>query len=395
MDNKDFFCGVAAGVLSAAVVVTGGYLGYQQLLSTDRGVLSDPGHVQKLEYLEQLIDEQYLEEKDEDELAEGIYTGLLYGLGDPYSRYYTAEEYAQENTVTEGAYVGIGVLMQKNREGGVQIVECYEGGPGEIAGLEAGDIISAIDSEDITDKELSDVVEMIRNSSEESVVLTVHREDMDEALEITVPIKDVVLPSVFHEMLDEKVGYLRISEFTGVTPEQYRTAFAELKEQGMEKLVIDLRNNPGGLLNAVCDVLEEILPEGLIVYTEDKYGNRDERSCEGSSPLEMPLAVLVNEGSASASEIFAGAVQDYGIGTIVGVTTYGKGVVQAITPLEDGSAVKMTVSRYYTPKGNSIHEVGIKPDVEVKLDASLLNKEEISYEEDNQLQEALDVLDQS
>lgn len=395
MDNKDFFCGVAAGVLGAAVVVAGGYLGYQQLLSPDRGVLSDPGHVQKLEYLEQLIDEQYLEEKDEDELAEGIYTGLLYGLGDPYSRYYTAEEYAQENTVTEGAYVGIGVLMQKNREGGVQIVECYEGGPGEIAGLEAGDIISAIDSEDITDKELSDVVEMIRNSSEESVVLTVHREDMDEALEITVPIKDVVLPSVFHEMLDEKVGYLRISEFTGVTPEQYRTAFAELKEQGMEKLVIDLRNNPGGLLNAVCDVLEEILPEGLIVYTEDKYGNRDERSCEGSSPLEMPLAVLVNEGSASASEIFAGAVQDYGIGTIVGVTTYGKGVVQAITPLEDGSAVKMTVSRYYTPKGNSIHEVGIKPDVEVKLDASLLNKEEISHEEDNQLQEALDVLDQS
>ena len=160
----------------------------------------------------------------------------------------------------------------------------------------------------------------------------------------------------------------------------------------MEKLVVDLRNNPGGLLNSVCDILNEILPEGLIVYTEDKYGNRSEETCDGKHPIDIPLAVLVNELSASASEIFAGAVQDYGIGTIVGTTTYGKGIVQSISALTDGSAVKLTVSNYFTPKGNSIHKVGIKPDVEIKLDANLLNKDEITHEEDNQLQAALEVL---
>ncbi len=393
MENREFIKGVAAGILCTAIVVAGGYMGYTRGYSSGRSVLSDRAHVQKLEYLEQLIDEEYLEEKDEDELAEGLYAGLLYGLGDPYSRYYTAEEYEQETTSTEGSYVGIGVLMQENQEGGVRIVECYEGGPGELAGLQAGDIISALDGIDITEAELTEVVDKIKNSGNDSVVLTIHREDVEEALEITVPIKDVVLPSVFHEMLNQEIGYIRISEFTGVTCEQYQEAFAELNEQGMKKMVVDLRDNPGGLLTSVCDVLSELLPEGLIVYTEDKYGNREEKTSEGKHPLEMPLAVLVNEGSASASEIFAGAVQDYGIGTIVGMNTYGKGIVQAITPLVDGSAVKLTVSRYYTPNGNSIHEVGIRPDVEVKLDANLLNKEEITHEEDNQLQEALKVLE--
>lgn len=157
--------------------------------------------------------------------------------------------------------------------------------------------------------------------------------------------------------------------------------------------MVDLRGNPGGLLTSVCAILNSILPEGLIVYTEDKYGNRSEERSEGKTPLDMPFAVLVNENSASASEIFAGAVQDYGIGTIVGTVTYGKGVVQELRPLSDGSAVKLTVSDYYTPKGNSINEVGIKPDVEVKLDPELLNQEEITHQEDNQLQEALKVLE--
>lgn len=394
MENGEYIKGIVTGVLGAAVIAAGGYLGFQWGYHAEGDtVLADPVHVQKLEYLEELINSSYLEEKDEEALAEGIYAGLVYGLGDPYSRYYTAEQYQQETSSTEGSYVGIGVLMQENQDGGVKIVECYEGGPGELAGLQAEDILSAVDGKDITELELSEVVALIKEKKDEEVVLTVHREGVEEALKISVPIRDVVLPSVFHEMLDQNVGYLRISEFTGVTPEQYREAFTDLQEQGMEKLVVDLRNNPGGLLTSVCDVLNEILPEGLIVYTEDKYGNREEKTSEGAHPLEIPLAVLVNEGSASASEIFAGAVQDYEIGTIVGVRTYGKGVVQAITSLEDGSAVKLTVSRYYTPKGNSIHEVGIQPDIEVKLDTDLLNKEDISHEEDNQLQEALKVLE--
>lgn len=390
MKYKEYIRGVITGVLAAAAVAAGACFGYTRLAG---GVLSDSQHVQKLRFLEALIDQEYLGEKDEDDLAEGLYKGLIYGLGDVYSCYYTKEEYEQENSSTEGSYVGIGVTIQKNPEGGVKIAECYEDGPGDQAGLKEGDVISAVDGTDITEMEASQVVEMIKNAEDKEVELTVHRQDQEEPLEISVKVQDVELTSVFGEMLDGKTGYIRISQFTAVTPDQYEETFAELENQGMERLVIDLRNNPGGLLTSVCEVLNDILPEGLIVYTEDKYGNRQEEYSEGKTPLEMPLAVLVNESSASASEIFAGAVKDYGIGTIVGTTTYGKGVVQAVHQLEDGSAVKLTVSNYYTPKGNSINEVGIQPDVEVKLDTELLNKEEISHEEDNQLQEALKILE--
>lgn len=393
MENKEFIKGLAVGVLSAAVIALGGYLGYLRADSAHSTVLSDRTHVEKLGYLESLIDTYYLEEKDEDDLAEGLYAGLIAGLGDPYSRYYTAEQYENENTSTEGVYVGIGIIMEKNREGGVRIVQCYEGGPGEKAGLKADDIISAVNGADITDTDASEVVDMIKVREGESVTLTVHREGEEEPLDINVLVTDVELHSVFHEMLDERTGYIRITEFKGVTYEQYKAAFADLEDKGMERLVVDLRNNPGGLLDSVCGILNEILPEGLIVYTEDKYGNRDEKECDGEHPLNMPLAVLVNEGSASASEIFAGAVQDYEAGTIVGTTTYGKGVVQSIRQLDDGSAVKLTVSNYYTPKGNNINKVGITPDMEVKLDPELLNKDEITHEEDNQLQAAIKSLD--
>ena len=390
MKHKEYIRGVITGVLAAAAVAAGACFGYTRLAG---GVLSDSQHVQKLRFLEALIDQEYLGEKDEDSLAEGLYKGLIYGLGDVYSCYYTKEEYEQENSSTEGSYVGIGVTIQKNPEGGVKIAECYEDGPGDQAGLKEGDVISAVDGTDITEMEASQVVEMIKNAEDKEVELTVHRQDQEEPLEISVKVQDVELTSVFGEMLDGKTGYIRILQFTAVTPDQYEETFAELENQGMERLVIDLRNNPGGLLTSVCEVLNDILPEGLIVYTEDKYGNRQEEYSEGKNPLEMPLAVLVNEGSASASEIFAGSVKDYGAGTIVGTTTYGKGVVQAVHQLEDGSAVKLTVSNYYTPKGNSINEVGIQPDVEVKLDTDLLNKEEISPEEDNQLQEAVKILE--
>ena len=389
MKNKEFWKGTVAGALVVVCVTAGAYAGSG--LATKNTVLGDSKCRSKLTYLENLIDEYYLGDKDEEKLQEGLYVGLLYGLDDPYSRYYTAEEYESENTSNEGTYVGIGILMEKNTEGGVKIVKCYEGGPGEEAGLKAGDIISAIDGEDITNKEVSEVADIVRNSDKDSVVLTIHREDVEDAMEITVQITDVELPSVFHEMLDSNIGYIRITEFKGVTSDQYQEAFDDLEKQGMEKLIVDLRDNPGGLLNSVCDILRKILPEGLIVYTEDKDGNREEETCDGKNELQIPLAVLVNENSASASEIFAGAVQDYGIGTIVGTTTYGKGVVQSIRQLSDGSAIKLTIANYYTPKGNNINKIGIKPDIEVSLDTSLLNKdkEEITHDEDNQLQEAI------
>ena len=389
MKHKEYAAGVLTGVLVVALAVGGVKFVQQRQYN---GVLSDSSHVQKIEYLEKMIDQEYLGEVDNAEMAEGIYAGLVYGLGDVYSRYYTADEYAQETASTDGAYAGIGVSIQKNKNGGVQIAECYEGGPGAEAGLQTGDVITAINDTDVTDMELSDVVSLIRENKDKTIVLTVFRENEEKSREISVDVTDVELPSVFGEMLDKKTGYIQITQFTGVTPQQYKDMFAELKDKGMERLVIDLRDNPGGLLTSVCDILREILPEGLIVYTEDKYGNREEENCDGKHQLDMPLAVLVNENSASASEIFAGAVQDHEVGTIVGTTTYGKGVVQELRQLSDGSAVKLTVSNYYTPNGNSINKVGIKPDVEVKLASELLNKDEITHEEDNQLQKALDVI---
>ena len=390
MKHKEYAAGVLTGVLVVALAAGGVKFVQQRQYN---GVLSDTSHVQKIEYLEKMIDQEYLGEVDNAEMAEGIYAGLVYGLGDVYSRYYTADEYAQETASTDGAYAGIGVSIQKNKNGGVQIAECYEGGPGAEAGLQTGDVITAINDTDVTDMELSDVVSLIRENKDNTIVLTVFRENEEKSREISVDVTDVELPSVFGEMLDKKTGYIQITQFTGVTPQQYKDMFAELKDKGMERLVIDLRDNPGGLLTSVCDILREILPEGLIVYTEDKYGNREEENCDGKHQLDMPLAVLVNENSASASEIFAGAVQDHEVGTIVGTTTYGKGVVQELRQLSDGSAVKLTVSNYYTPNGNSINKVGIKPDVEVKLASELLNKDEITHEEDNQLQKALNVIE--
>lgn len=388
MKHGTYVKGVVTGVV--LTVLAGGGIKAVQYCRSDE-ILSDLAFTQKIKYLENMIDEEYLGEISTDKLEEGVYAGLIYGLGDVYSRYYTKDEYEQESVTTEGSYVGIGVAMQKYTAGGIQIVECYKGSTAEEAGVKVDDVITAINGEDITDTELQDVVSMIKDNEDKDVVLTVQRKGEDTQ-EITVKVSNVELPSVFGEMLDENTGYIQITEFKGVTVEQYEEVFADLKEQGMERLVVDLRDNPGGLLNVVCDILRDVLPEGLIVYTEDKNGNRSEETCDGKNPLDMPLAVLVNGNSASASEIFAGAVKDYGIGTIVGTTTYGKGVVQSIRQLSDGSAVKLTIANYYTPKGNSINKTGIRPDVEVELSPELLNQEEITHEEDNQLQAALNSL---
>ena len=387
MNNNEFKKGIAVGVAVTLVVTGTGFAGYQKIMFPKGSALSDTKTVQKLNYLESLINEEYLEEKEEDSLREGLYAGIMSGLNDPYSTYYTAEQYKELNTSNEGSYVGIGAVLQNDKDGGAKIVQLYEGGSGEQAGLKKGDVLKAIDGEDVTEKETSDIASMIRESDKDSVTLTIQRNE--ETKEIKVEICDVEIQTVSHEMLDDETGYIRISEFSEVTSNQYKKAFEDLQDKGMKKLVVDLRDNPGGLLTAVCDVLRQILPEGLIVYTEDKNGKKEEEKCDGKSELAMPLAVLVNGGSASASEIFAGAVKDYGIGTIVGTTTYGKGVVQTIQPLSDGSAVKITIAKYFTPKGNDINKKGIAPDVEAEVSEDSTDWTELTHEEDTQLQAAL------
>ena len=314
-------------------------------------------------------------------------------LGDPYSAYYTSEEYEELNAETTGSYQGIGVVMQQDADTGeVKVLRCYEGGPGAEAGLLPEDVLIQVNGENVAGMELSEVVDLVKSSEGGTASLIISREGESDYLEINVPLEEVNIPVVEYEMLEDNIGYISIYEFTGQAVSQYEEAFEELQSQGMKRMIIDVRNNPGGLLTSVCDLLEDMLPEGLMVYTEDKDGKRQEYTCDGENELEMPLVVLVNGNSASASEIFAGAIQDYGTGTIVGTTTFGKGVVQSLIPFTDGSAIKTTTAKYYTPSGRCIHGTGIEPDVEVELTEGLEQKSELTYEEDNQLQTAVETV---
>ena len=257
-----------------------------------------------------------------------------------------------------------------------------EDSPADQAGIQEGDQLVSVDGISTEGRTTSEVIDMIGGSADGQVELEILRDG--SALDLQLEMATVEMQSVEGRMLEDQVGYIQITRFTGVTSEQFQETYQNLREQGMKKLVIDLRENPGGLVNAVCDTLRQILPEGLIVYTEDKNGNRSEEWCEGETPIDMPLAVLVNGESASASEIFAGAVKDYEIGTLVGTTTFGKGIVQDLFTLSDGSVLRLTVSRYYTPNGNNIHGTGITPDIVVE------QPEDGST--DAQLEKALEVL---
>lgn len=384
-DRGRFFKGFVLGLLLMALISAGGFYVYTTMGQTrSKDALVGKESLDKIGYLGDLIDTYYLNDVKVEDMREGMYAGLVAGLGDPYSRYYTTEEYGALNEETQGHYEGIGVVMQQGEDGLVTLVRCYEGAPGERAGLKAGDVIYKVNDQEVLDMDLSTVAKKIKDPKVDPVHLTIIREGEQDHLELDITKEEVKVPVVSHEMLEGHVGYIAIYEFTNVTLEQYKEAREDLEAQGMEKLVIDLRDNPGGLLTSVCDILETILPKGLIVYTEDKYGERQEELCDGKTPIDIPLAVLVNENSASASEIFAGAVKDHQVGTIVGTTTYGKGVVQTIKDLGDGSALKLTISNYYTPSGVNINGVGIEPDEKVGLDGE--------SKEDDQLKKALEVL---
>lgn len=379
---------VAAGIAVCMIVP-----GARNAMSPYETVL-DQDTENKIEELSAYIQGAYYEEVATEELQEGLYRGLYDNL-DEYSRYYTAEEYEElyENTLS-GTYCGIGALLQQDMDTmTVTAAHVYEGSPAQEAGLQDGDIISTVDGYDAFSMELSELVNYIKGEENTTVHVTVYREG--EQLEFDIVRRTLDLPVVSSEMLTEDTGYLDITEFTESGVDQFREALDSLQEQGMESLIIDLRDNPGGVLESVCAMLDEVLPEGLLVYTEDRYGNRKEYEAEDDEYLDLPMVVLVNENSASASEIFAGAVQDGEAGTILGTTTYGKGVVQSIRRLEDGSAFKLTTHRYFTPGGTCIQDIGITPDVE--LEYQFLGGEEDAYDVslDNQIQEALGILKES
>lgn len=339
----------------------------------------------KMHSLEDLIHAHYyLGEGEKEVLEEGVFDGMMNALGDEYSVYYTPEELKEQLADNEGVFFGIGAYISIDKESGLPFISgVIEGTPAEGAGLRADDIIYQVDGVDTYGMTLNEVVSHVRGDEGTTVVLNIIRGN--ENFDVDVVRGKVTSKTVNGEMLENDIGYIQIVEFADVTVDQFTEEYAVLKEKGAKALILDLRGNPGGLLTSAVEICRRILPEGLIVYTEDKEGNRDEHTCDGTREIQIPLVVLVNGGSASAAEIVTGAIKDHGVGTIMGTTTYGKGIVQKIYSLSDGSAIKLTISAYYTPNGTNIHETGIEPDIEVLFDAEAYYSEESV---DNQLEAA-------
>lgn len=335
----------------------------------DTSTIVDQETITKISAIEKVIREYYYQDVDANDLENGVYDGMMSSIGDKYSDYYSPEELEEVRQDNAGLYGGIGAYVSTDSATDLVVISrVMPGTPAEEYGLQDGDIFYKVDGVDVTQMTSSEVVKLIRGPEHTFVKLTMVRDGEQDYLEFDVERRIIESPTVNYEMLDNNIAYIQITEFDDVTADQFTEALAVMRGQGMEALLLDLRANPGGNLNTCCDIASQLLPEGLIVYTEDKYGNRDEYTCNGEREFDKPLVVLVNGYSASASEILTGAIKDYGIGTVMGKTTFGKGIVQRILQLNDGSAVKLTVSRYFTPKGNYIHGVGIEPDIEVELD---------------------------
>ena len=419
-DNKKFFLGIFVGIVVMVFLIAGLFelalesRTVRMLLfdivkemstisseeeaertDTTSGAAIDWSKVsEKEEAIYNTIDDYYLNEIDNDKIQNGIFKGMVDSLGDPYTVYYNPEEYKQFTSSSSGTYSGIGVAVSQNvTTGAITIVKTFKNGSGEKEGMKAGDVIYKVEGKKIEGLELSKVVSMIKGEEGTFVKVTVLRDGKE--IEFNLERKKLEIDTVSHRMEEKdgkKIGYISVSEFDEVTASQFKSAISELSKEGMEGLVIDLRDNPGGLLDVTCEMLDRMIKKGLLVYTVDKNGNRVDENATDSDSFDKPVAILVNGNSASASEVFSGAMKDYDAATLVGTRTFGKGIVQSIVPFGDGTAMKVTVSKYYTPNGVNIHGTGIEPDVVVELSKDATKNGKYDRKYDNQLTKALDVV---
>ena len=420
-DNKKFFLGVFIGMIVMVLLAVGLVdLAFQNrnvrmllfdtvkkmsTISSEETGAEKSGKVSgaaidwnkvtdKEEEIYNTIDEYYLNGIDNDKMKDGIYKGMVDSLGDPYTVYYNSEEYKQFTSSSSGTYSGIGVAVSQNvTTGAITIVKTFKKGSGEKEGMKPGDVIYKVEGKRIEGLELSKVVSMIKGEEGTFVKVTVLRDGKE--IEFNLERKKLEVDTVNYRMEDrsgKKIGYISVSEFDEVTASQFKSAISELSKEGMEGLVIDLRDNPGGLLDVTCEMLDRMIKKGLLVYTVDKYGKRVDEDATDSDSFDKPVAILVNGNSASASEVFSGAMKDYKAATLVGTRTFGKGIVQSIVPFGDGTAMKVTVSKYYTPNGVNIHGTGIEPDVVVELSKDATKNGKYDRKYDNQLNKALDVV---
>jgi len=319
----------------------------------------------KLMGLKEYIKSNYVEGAEDNKLIEGAIKGMFESLGDPYSVYMTKEEFKNFNESTKGSYGGIGVIVSRSEDGYVTVVAPIEDTPGEKAGLKTNDKIIKVDDKDIVGIDLEEAVALMKGKKGTKVTLTVMRDNVREPKVFVITREEIILKTVKSNMMENNIGYIRITMFDEDTGSEFKKALKALTSQNMKGLILDLRQNPGGFINQCVDVADELLDEGLVVYTEDKEKKREDYKSD-KGKLEVPFVVLIDEGSASASEIVSGAVKDRKAGLLIGVKTFGKGLVQSIEQLKDGSGIKLTTQKYYTPNGISINKVGIQPDIEVK-----------------------------
>lgn len=356
------------------------------------GKLNNYSMLNKLKLLETCVEEFYLNDYDAETIENSVYSGFMEGLDDPYSVYYTKEEYDQLQEEDSGEYQGIGVTVYKDSKSGYVVIEqVMKDQPAYNAGVENGDIIIAVDGTDTGEISLTETVNLIKKSKNETVTLQLLRGT--ETIEIKVKRSNVRLDTVSYEMKEDKIGYISVSSFIETTDEDFIAAVDDLEKKGMKGLIIDLRDNGGGLLDSCVNMVSRIIPKDkMILYTEDKKGSKEEFNSNSEKELKVPMIILVNGNSASASEVMTGCLKDYGVATVLGSKTFGKGIVQNILPLSDGSAIKMTIWKYYTPNGNDIHEKGIEPDVKMEYTEEEWKEVSRGDAKDTQLEKAISML---
>lgn len=408
MDNekKEFGKGIIVGVATTLVIVlllltivfVVGYNAITKSNKDDNTVNSvkesdfyDEAE-DKIETIMKIMDKYYLEEYDEDAMIDGMLAGMLAAVGDPYTGYYDAESYTKLMETNEGIYCGIGVVVQQNVETGeILVVNPYNDCPGAEAGMRPGDLIYKVAGVDVVGMDINEVVAMIRGEEGTTVEISVLHEGDKALTDLVVERRQIETHTVEHKVLEDNIGYIQVTQFDEITTQQFVEGMDALADCGVEGIIVDLRDNPGGSLTTVIDMLDTVLPKGVYTYLVDKDGNRQNYKGKSDVKYDYPMVVLVNENSASASELFTGAVKDYGKATVVGTTTFGKGIVQQVFPLKDGTGMKVTMAKYYTPNGVCIHKTGVEPDVVVELDEGEYPSQ-IEYEEDEQLQKAVEIL---
>ena len=347
----------------------------------------------KAEILSSYINRFYLNDIDYGKMGDIIYKAMVSGLDDKYAAYYTKDEYKDISEKTKGEFCGIGAyISQGKNDNYLKVAGVVKGGPAEKAGIKKGDIIVEVDGENIQGKDSSYAISKMKGKKGTNVSISVMRKGNKKPITFNIKREVIHDNTVSYKMLDNNIGYISVSAFETVTKKQFKSAVDCLEKKNEKGLIIDLRDNGGGLLDTALDMLDQILPKKLVVYTKDKNGVAEEYYTKDDKEINIPIVILVNGNSASASEVFCGALRDYGKAKLLGTKTFGKGIVQSSFAFRDGTGLKFTTSKYYTPKGINIHGTGFEPDIKVKSNGKMTALKESGYKVDNQINAALDYL---